>query len=51
MEQHSGVGLPSEVDIFLCLGGETVTSIITEKPAPLPRKGCSLQLLGEAEKG
>lgn len=32
-DQHSSVGQASEVDIFLNLRGETVTSIITEKTA------------------
>lgn len=45
------MGLAAEVDIFLNPGGETVTSIITEKTATAKKTQAASDSPGRGEKG
>lgn len=48
--QHFSVGLASDVDIFLNLGGETVTSITTEKTATAKKSQAACDSPGREKK-
>lgn len=48
--QHFSVGLASDVDIFLNLGGETVTSITTEKTATAKKTQAACDSPGREKK-